>query len=690
MRIDSAGNVGIGTTTPGSTLDVNGTVRFEDLTNCDTIDTDSDGVLSCGTDGGGSSSLTDGYIFVGGNDGVAQATSSIYIADSGDVGIGITSPFTKLDVLGTGTGAAVASSGSSDATTNFRVGRGTVGVDIGTLDNGTSYLQNRNISNFATNYDFVLQPNGGDVGIGTTNPTGKLTISGAGTTNIDYTNGDSLGAALVVSDTGASQVNGGQILFGANQGLFAGIKAELRSGSGPAGNLNFQTRNTSGNILTRMTVNYQGNVGIGDTAPASKLSVKGASGSTSNLFTVASSTGTSLFDVDYDGLTTIGDPTATGDAAMQFSADDTAWSIGYYSGDGSFRIASSTNLVAEVALSIAKGGNTTIYGSAVTCTIGNGTSATSCSSSDERLKENIAELSVASTSSLELIRALNPVSYDWNEWMRENGAASTTQYGFIAQEVMNVLPSLVTMDANTGYYKLDYQGFFAPMAGAIQELDMNLEAILASSTATSTTPQSKAFAERFFGRMTEWFADKKNEIGDFFANRVRTKQLCIGDENGSETCITKAELDNLLTGQGQSATVNNSNTGNTGNTGSTGTTTDDGNTGGGDGGGTTATSTDNGTADNSNATSTDTVVDTDTSNNDNATTTDTGAGENDSDTSTDDSDNITDTTNTNSEDSTDDTDSSESETTDTSGTDSSGSDSTADSGESNTEDTGSV
>jgi len=51
-----------------------------------------------GISGGGSSSLTDGYILVGDNSGNSQATSSIYISDSGYVGIGTTSPLSKLHI----------------------------------------------------------------------------------------------------------------------------------------------------------------------------------------------------------------------------------------------------------------------------------------------------------------------------------------------------------------------------------------------------------------------------------------------------------------------------------------------------------------------------------------------------------------------------------------------------------------
>jgi hypothetical protein len=51
---EATGEVGIGTTTPSAKLHVVGGVRITGLVNCNTIDTDANGNLSCGTDAGGS------------------------------------------------------------------------------------------------------------------------------------------------------------------------------------------------------------------------------------------------------------------------------------------------------------------------------------------------------------------------------------------------------------------------------------------------------------------------------------------------------------------------------------------------------------------------------------------------------------------------------------------------------------
>jgi hypothetical protein len=105
----------------------------------------------------------------------------------------------------------------------------------------------------------------GNVGIGVTGPATKLHVQGAGTTSAFYTNGDAVGQTLYLQDTGAGTGNGGQILFGASQGAFAGIKSYLDNGTGPAGSLILQTRTTTGNIVERLRIDSVGNLLVGTT-----------------------------------------------------------------------------------------------------------------------------------------------------------------------------------------------------------------------------------------------------------------------------------------------------------------------------------------------------------------------------------------------------------------------------------------
>lgn len=106
----------------------------------------------------------------------------------------------------------------------------------------------------------------GNVGIGTASPGTKLHLYGAGTTSTAYTNGDAAGATLYLQDSGASAGNGGQILFGSAFGISAGIKMYVTNGTGPAGDLLFQIRSTSGNVVERMRLLASGGFSVGTTA----------------------------------------------------------------------------------------------------------------------------------------------------------------------------------------------------------------------------------------------------------------------------------------------------------------------------------------------------------------------------------------------------------------------------------------
>ena len=74
--------------------------------------------------------------------------------------------------------------------------------------------------------------------------------------------------------------------------------------------------------------------------------------------------------------------------------------------------------------------------------------------------------------------------------------------------------------------------------------DMFTALTLSTTTAstTSVTTLAGKFFSNLFARITSWFADIANGIGDIFANRFRAKEeLCIG-----ETCVNEAQLKSLL------------------------------------------------------------------------------------------------------------------------------------------------
>ena len=228
------------------------------------------------------------------------------------VGIGTTSPAYKLEV----NGAFKSSSAGGNLVFNADSGNEWW---TGSWNDLVSYqITRRNISS-GNGTSYLTISTSGNVGIGTASPEAKLHISGAGTTSGSYTNGDADAQTLYLQDSQGAQGNGGQILFGASQGIFAGIKGFLQSGSGPAGDLILQTRTTTGNVVERLRVDYKGDVGIGTTNPSDILHVSKANGVSIFESPGVSSVGLRLRTNSTDRWQ-IGCPNASGDLAIYTGA----------------------------------------------------------------------------------------------------------------------------------------------------------------------------------------------------------------------------------------------------------------------------------------------------------------------------------------------------------------------------------
>lgn len=128
--------------------------------------------------------------------------------------------------------------------------------------------------------------------------------------------------------------------------------------------------------------------------------------------------------------------------------------------------------------------------------------------SDERAKENIQPLSMG----LNTVLSLRPVSYNWKQNSAESIAAETsitsssessiaaygpiedeqTQYGFLAQEVENVIPDAVKTDEE-GHKMINYTAIIPMLVQAIQEMQTTIEAqaqkidMLSNGTVASTS-----------------------------------------------------------------------------------------------------------------------------------------------------------------------------------------------------------
>jgi hypothetical protein len=266
LRITHNGNVGIGTDSPGRKLHVNGDVQV------DTNLVVNSGIYNT-TYYAGSSTAT---YFKN-----SVASDTLTILESGNVGIGTTAPAFKLEV-NAGSNAGMWLQGSSDvryhafsSSSNDWVGYELRSSNVNSFAGGMfrNNGANNRVSLYNKNSEAISLMDTGNVGIGTTAPTNRLTVTTA-TNAVDVlrlnnTGGDS-GAVQGVTHLAINHFNGGT-------NPSTRITAYQDSTSGWPGGMYFSTRslNTDSAPLERMRITSAGNVGIGTTSPQYLLDVNG-------------------------------------------------------------------------------------------------------------------------------------------------------------------------------------------------------------------------------------------------------------------------------------------------------------------------------------------------------------------------------------------------------------------------------
>ncbi|KKS35298.1 MAG: putative outer membrane protein [Parcubacteria group bacterium GW2011_GWC2_42_12] len=174
------------------------------------------------------------------------------ILGNGNVGIGTTGPSTKLEVAGS---TEVPALGTAGGTFSIQRSDNALGLFAGSNAAGDAWMQVQRTDS-ANAYNLLLQPRGGNVGIGTANPNFSLHVHNPIT-----------GANLQLTDyaSGVSPFDGLRIGVGAS-----GVPKEAWLWFQEDGDLKFGTNNGE-----KMRILSNGNVGIGTASPSEKLEVRG-------------------------------------------------------------------------------------------------------------------------------------------------------------------------------------------------------------------------------------------------------------------------------------------------------------------------------------------------------------------------------------------------------------------------------
>ena len=552
MRITSAGNVGIGTTTPTANLQVAqvtagaGTVTITGNTTCtgtgtqftNTFKVGDNIIITATSETRAISAIASDTVMT-----IASATNTVdsaytltggtrfSVLGNGNVGIGTTTPGNKLTVTGGHINISDGSYGYLIAN-DTALSRNSGNLKYGTASSYTSQ------SFFISGVEKMTINSSGNLGVGTTTPASHLQIGGNLSASSWTTTGiafDSNAATYTDTSTAAAGTVAVRTANSFGAPTFASTNAITVT---DAFSLYVPKPIAGANTtITRANSAYfEGNVGIGTTTPGNKLTVTGGH--------------INISDASYGYL--LANDTAlirnAGNLKYGTSSNYTSQSF-FISGVEKMTINSSGNLgigtttpttfKLQVAGDVGPDANNSYNlgaaGSNWGCLYYNGGTQGTCAS-DQRLKTNISDLTFG-TDPLSQIANLRPRSFSFT-----SDPNASMYNGLIAQEVEQFAPELVITNTD-GYKAIKYGDIQWLTLEAIKQMNLKLGDL--SSLDTTSDSSLGSLIKNFL-------ADVGNGIEKIFVREVNTDTLCVSDSTGAKTCINKAELDSLLAGAGAS------------------------------------------------------------------------------------------------------------------------------------------
>ena len=390
-------------------------------------------------------------------------TEKMRITKMGDVGIGTSTPFGRLQVSGGdsyfdgGPGAvSLRSDGGSNHTyIQFFAKDSNLNARSSWIGYPNSSSDVLGIQNELGNRHISLNPYGtGNIGIGTTNPEVKLHLSGekdievyieADTDNIDEDDNPTLhfiqDNKLVTGKMGLNNnTPDDKYLESISNSMYLETSVDMQLVTG--GNASGTSKGTS-----RLTIKNNGNIGVGTKNP-------------STIFQIG--------DQTKNNIRVYANIAADNNAYIEFRGQNDATRNGYIGyGTTGFYINSETG---PLKINTSGGENVGIATNVPSYRLHvNGSVAgvgAYTSLSDKRFKKEIASLA----GGLDIVKKLHPVTYQWKEVNGKDFGMKGIQTGFIAQELEEVFPSMViTLDDSLQTKNIKSAELIPVLTKAIQE-----------------------------------------------------------------------------------------------------------------------------------------------------------------------------------------------------------------------------
>ncbi len=488
----------------------------------------------------GTSTLTS--FFVRGNAGynpftVASSSGSTFftVLQSGNVGIGTSTPSARLDVNGNIALTGASSRVFKDDATDL--------LNMGILD-GSGTPKGGYIQMFGNNYTNSAQRGGAEIVFDTRNSgTGGFSVMGHnGTTWTPHLKVDVFGNVGIGTSSPSTRLSvAGNILGTGTLSVASSTFTNFTAGSIPFFATGGSLNQSNANLFWD---NTNSRLGIGIATPGFPLAVEGtvglgqfkrystndaAAGAGGILITrsrgtaalpVVISPGDWLGKIQFRGFDSSGDRDF---GVFTFIAADSL-------GNGRFAFVTPGIASDQEKLSILSSGNVgigtttplqrlVVTGNAQFTAVGSAAAANdiritadgvlTTNTSDERLKDNVVSLASTTeqaSTTLQKLLVLNPVSYTW-----KGDTEGKMDFGFIAQDMEKIFPEITFVNKTDGFMGINYSRLPALIIAGMQEMWKKIES------------------------MATFFETKE----------VKTDKLCISDASG-ETCLSRDQVDQLL------------------------------------------------------------------------------------------------------------------------------------------------